>query len=338
MGLFEWVDVPVVAAPMAGGASTPELVAAVNRAGGLGFLACGYAASEDMIAEIGATRTATDRPFGVNLFVPGQDTADAQAVADYAERIAPEAERLGAELGDPDWGDHDYPAKLAALIEDPVAVAGFTFGCPEPADIRALRRGGTMVVVTVTTAGEAKMAVEAGADALVVQGTEAGGHQGSFEDTYERTTPLLDLLAEVGAAVDTPLIAAGGIADPAGARRMLSAGATAVQLGTAFLRTPESGASQTHKDALADPLFTGTAVTRAFSGRRARSLVNRFLRTHDGIAPGAYPQIHHLTGPLRAAAARAGDADALHLWAGTGYRSAAECPAADIVAAIAEIV
>ncbi|MFC4561808.1 nitronate monooxygenase [Nocardiopsis mangrovi] len=338
MGFFGLFEVPVVAAPMAGGASTPELAAEVNRAGGLGFLACGYAAPEDMTAGIRATRSVTDRPFGVNLFVPGQDTADAKAVAAYAERIAPEAERLGADLGDSDWHDHDFPAKLAALTDDPVAVVGFTFGCPRPADIRALRRAGSTVLITVTTAGEARAAAEAGADALVVQGMEAGGHQGSFEDTYERTTPLLDLLAEVRAAVDTPLIAAGGIADPAGARRMLSAGATAVQLGTTFLRAPESGASQTHKDALADPLFTGTAVTRAFSGRRARGLVNRFLRTHDGIAPGAYPQVHHLTGPLRAAAARAGDADSLHLWAGTGYRSAAERPAAEIVADLAAVV
>jgi nitronate monooxygenase len=334
VGVSDYFNVPIVGAPMAGGASTAELVAAVHRAGGLGFVAAGYLAPETTADLVRRAAARAPGRFGVNLFVPGADTADPSAVAAYGARLAADADRLGAALGPARWDDDHYPAKLALLTADPVPVVGFTFGCPEPSDVRALRRAGSTVLVTVTTAGEARAAAEAGADALVVQGAEAGGHQGSFEDTYERTTPLLDLLAEVRAAVDLPLVAAGGIACADDVRRVLAAGAAAAQVGTVLLRTPESGASRTHKDALADPRFTATTVTRAFSGRRARALVNRFVAAHDRIAPGGYPQVHHLTAPLRAAAARAGDSEHLHLWAGTGFRAADDRPAAEVVASL----
>ncbi|MBB6171980.1 nitronate monooxygenase [Nocardiopsis mwathae] len=336
MGIFDGIGVPVVAAPMAGGASTPELVAAVNGAGGIGFLAAGYRTAESMAEQIAKTRTLTSRDFGVNIFMPDRGSAVPETqVAAYRERIAPEAERLGAAPGPAEWRDDDYSAKLDALLASPVPVVSFTFGCPEARDIALLRAAGSAVVVTVTTPAEARIAVEAGADALCVQGAEAGGHQGSFVDDQERTVPLLDLLTEVRAAVDVPLVAAGGITGPEGVRAVLSRGAVAAQLGTAFLRCHECGASATHKQALADARFSETAITRAFSGRRARGIVNRFLRTHGEAAPGAYPQVHYLTGPMRAAAAKAGDADTLHLWAGIGFRSAAEAPAAEIVARIA---
>lgn len=337
VGFLDGFEVPVVAAPMAGGASTPELVAAVNGAGGLGFLAAGYKSAEAMVEQIQRTRALTSRDFGVNVFVPDRGSAVPEArVSAYRERIAPEAERLGVEPGPAEWRDDDYSAKLDALLATPVPVVSFTFGCPQARDIALLRGAGSAVVVTVTTVAEARAAVAAGADALCVQGAEAGGHQGSFVDDAERTVPMLDLLAQVRAAVDVPLVAAGGITGAEGVRAALHGGAMAAQLGTAFLRSPESGAHPTHKKALADDRFTETAVTRAFSGRRARGLVNRFLRTHDTAAPGAYPQVHFLTGPLRAAAAAAGDADTLHLWAGTGFRSAADAPAAAIVDAVAE--
>ncbi|GAA1077001.1 nitronate monooxygenase [Nocardiopsis composta] len=336
-GIGLWAaSAPVVGAPMAGGASTPELVAAVGAAGGTGFLAGGYATPEALAEQIARTRGLTGRPFGVNLFVPGPDDADPDAVAAYARTIAPEADALLAPLGEPRWSDDAYPAKLDLLRSDPVPVVSFTFGVPAPADASALRAAGSAIVVTVTTLDEARAAVEAGADALVVQGAEAGGHQGSFDDAEERTAPLLDLLAEVRAEVRLPLIAAGGIGDAAAVRKVLAHGAAAAQVGTALLRSPESGASDTHKQALADEVFPGTAVTRAFSGRRARGLVNRFLGSYTAEAPAAYPQVHYLTGPMRKAAAREGDADRLHLWAGTAYRSAEERPAADIVRDLAE--
>lgn len=328
--------VPVVGAPMAGGGSTPELVAAVNAAGGLGFLAGGYKGADALASQIARTRELTDRPFGVNLFVPGEDTGDRERVHGYARGIAPDIEAVGAEPGEPRWSDDGYPAKVALLAASPVAVVSFTFGVPAPSDTAALHAAGSAVMVTVTTPDEARAAAEAGADALSVQGAEAGGHQGSFDDAEERTTPLLDLLSQVREEVDLPLVAAGGIGDAAAVRKVLSHGAVAAQIGTVLLRTPESGASETYKRALADEVFPGTAVTRAFSGRRARGLVNRFLSAHTAGAPAAYPQVHYLTGPMRAAAAREGDTERLHLWAGTSYRAAEERPAAEVVRALAE--
>ncbi|MGI5121749.1 nitronate monooxygenase [Marinactinospora thermotolerans] len=325
----------MVAAPMAGGASTPALVAAVTRAGGLGFLAAGYRTAEETAAQIRELRSLTDAPFGVNLFVPGPDTADPDTVAAYRARLEPEARRLGVELGPARWHDDAFAEKVDLLAADPVPVVSFTFGLPPRPAVTALHAAGSAVVVTVTTPEEARAAVEAGADALCVQGAQAGGHQGSFDDARERTEPLERLLPAVRAAVDVPLIAAGGVTGAEEVRAVLAEGAIAAQLGTALLRTPESGASATHKDALADPRFTATAVTRAFSGRRARGLVNRFLAEHDAQAPAAYPQVHYLTGPVRAAAARAGDATTLHLWAGTGFRAARPLPAAEVVAEIA---
>ncbi|MDS1269016.1 nitronate monooxygenase [Lipingzhangella sp. LS1_29] len=323
---------PIVAAPMAGGVSTPALAAATASGGGLGFLAGGYRTVAAMAQQIQQLRALTSAPFGVNLFVPGRDTAQPAPVAAYRDRIAPEAHRLGVEPGPAEWHDDDYSAKVAHLAADPVAVVSFTFGLPTPQQRRQLRRAGSLLMATVTSTAEARLAAEAGMDALCVQGTEAGGHQGSFDDVHERTTPLVDLLGAVRAEVNLPLVAAGGIADAAAARLALRAGAAAVQVGTVLLRCPESGASATHRAALADPRFTRTRVTRAFSGRRARGLENRFLVEQDAAAPAAYPQVHYLTGPLRAAAARRGEAEALHLWAGTGWRSASERPAAEVVA------
>jgi len=322
--------VPVVQAPMAG-ATTPVMAAEVTRAGGLGFLAGALRPVDGLAADIAEVRGRTDGPFGVNLFVPGPDTGDPAEIAAYAERLRPDAVRLGTGLGDPVWGDDAFAAKVDLLRRDPVPAVTFTFGCPEAAVISGLRAAGSAVGVTVTTADEARTAAAAGADFLAVQGAEAGGHQGSFDDAEERTVPLLDLLAQVRAAVDLPLVGAGGIMTYEDAARVRAAGAVAAQCGTAFLRTPESAAKPAHKAALADPAYAATAVTRAFSGRRARSLVNAFLRAHDAAAPAAYPQVHHLTTPLRAAAGAHDEAGSLNLWAGTGHLQAEAIPAADVL-------
>jgi nitronate monooxygenase len=169
-----------------------------------------------------------------------------------------------------------------------------------------------------------------------VQGTEAGAHSGTFtnDGSPDARPGLPDLLAEVAAATRLPVIAAGGLADAAGVAAMLNSGATAAALGTAFLRCPESGAHSLHKAALADPRFSSTAVTRAFSGRPARALVNQFLREHRD-APAGYPEINNATRPLRAGAAAAGDADRMSLYAGLGFRSASDRPAAEIIGELA---
>ncbi|MBQ0987710.1 nitronate monooxygenase [Streptomyces sp. F63] len=330
---------PIVQAPMAGGASRPELAAAVCRAGGLGFLAAGYKTPEAVYQEIRLLRGLTDRPFGVNLFLPQRPVADSAAVAVYAEQLAGESSWYATPLGDPDpdtAGDDGYEGKLAVLTDAPVAVVSFTFGCPDAGVLRALARAGTVTVVTVTSVAEARTAEAAGAAAVCVQGVEAGGHQGTHrDDPYaDRGAPglgLLTLLAQVREAVDLPLIAAGGLMRGSQIAAVLAGGAVAAQLGTAFLACPESGAHPVHKRALTDPLFPHTELTRAFTGRPARGLVNRFLREHGPYAPAAYPQVHRMTAGLRRAAAHAGDPQGMALWAGQGHRMARTLPAEQLV-------
>ncbi|MZE76644.1 nitronate monooxygenase [Streptomyces xinghaiensis] len=337
---------PIVQAPMAGGASRPELAAAVCRAGGLGFLAAGLKTPEAMYQEIRVARGLTDRPFGVNLFLPQRPVADAAAVAVYREQLAGESSWYAAPLGDTDTGggeddgDDGYEGKLAVLTETPVAMVSFTFGCPDAGVLRALARAGTVTVVTVTSVAEARTAEAAGAAAVCVQGVEAGGHRGTHrDDPYaDRGSPglgLLTLLAQVREAVDLPLIAAGGLMRGAQIAAVLTAGAVAAQLGTAFLVCPESGADPLHKRALTDPLFPHTELTRAFTGRPARGLVNRFLREHGPYAPAAYPQVHRMTAGLRRAAARAGDPQGMALWAGQGHRMARTLSAERLVRTLA---
>ncbi|MFF5424602.1 MULTISPECIES: nitronate monooxygenase [unclassified Streptomyces] len=333
--------VPIVQAPMAGGASCPELVGAVCEAGALGFLAGGYKTAGGLYQEIKRVRALTSRPFGVNVFMPQTGRpGDPAAVGLYRHQLAGEATWYDTALGDADdSGDDFYDAKLAILLEDPVPVVSFTFGCPAPETLQAFARAGTYTVVTVTSADEALAAERAGADAVCVQGVEAGGHQGTYRDDPAGEGPsgtgLLTLLTLVREAVGLPMIAAGGIMRGAQIAAALAAGAVAAQLGTAFLVCPESGAHPLHKRALTDPLFHRTELTRAFSGRPARGLVNRFVREHGPYAPAAYPEVHHLTAPLRKAAATAGDAQGMALWAGQGHRLARELPAGDLVEVLA---
>jgi nitronate monooxygenase len=317
---------------MAGGPSTPGLVVAAATAGAVGFLAAGYKTAAAMRAEMDAVRTATREPFGVNIFVPGAPTTDPTALAAYLESLAPDAAALGATLGEGRWEDDDWEAKIEALLEDPPAVVSFTFGCPKAELVAELRAAGSQVWITVTQAREAALAAASGADALCVQGTEAGAHRGIFPDSAppDHEPDLLSLVAELRRLTDLPLLAAGGIADRAGVLAALGAGATGVQCGTAFLRCPESGTHAVHRAALGDRRFEETAITRAFSGRPARGLLNRFMLDHPD-APLAYPEINNATRPLRAAAAAAGDAQRLHLWAGEGYRSAEDQPLATII-------
>ncbi|MGI8881640.1 MAG: NAD(P)H-dependent flavin oxidoreductase [Jatrophihabitans sp.] len=326
------IDVPIVQAPMAGGPSTPELAAAVTGAGGLGFVAGGYLSADDLSARIRRTRELTAAPFGVNVFAPSAP-GDESEIADYARRLEPEALRLGAALGRPIWDDDEYHDKLALAAAERVALLSFTFGCPTSAEVDALRAAGVEVAVTVTSVAEAEQATAAGADAVVAQGIEAGGHQGSFLDLARNETSMLDLVREVRAASKLPVVASGGLMTGADVQAALDAGAFAAQLGTAFLLCPEAGTSPVYRSALADS--SETTITRAFSGRYARGLVNRFAREYSPFAPQAYPEIHHLTRPLRVAATAAGDADVPNFWAGTGWRQARAEPAAEVVSRIA---
>ncbi|MGH9079805.1 MAG: nitronate monooxygenase [Acidimicrobiales bacterium] len=323
---------PVVVAPMAGGPMTVELVGAAGAAGALGILAAGYKPVDAMKAEIDSVRAATGEAFGINLFVPGTPTAEPAEVSRYLDSVVPDAESVGATLGGHQWDDDGWSAKVGAVLADPPPLVSFTFGCPDAEIIDALRAAGSVVVVTVTDPGESRLAAGREADALCVQGIEAGAHRGSFTNDRHPGggSGLLPLIAEVARATDLPLIAAGGIMGPEDVTAALGAGAVAVQCGTAFLRCPESGAHPTHKAALADSRFTATAFTRSFSGRPARGLVNQFMLDHPE-APAAYPEINNATRPLRGAAAQQGDVDRMGLWGGTGFRRATPHPAGEVI-------
>jgi nitronate monooxygenase len=332
--MLDQLELPIVQAPLAGGPSTPELAAAVAGAGGMGFVAAGYRTPDALRDAIARTRALTDGPFGVNLFAPTGAPADPEVVRRYAERLRPEAERAGVALGEPRFDDDAFAAKLEIALEAPVQVVSFTFGCPPAETIARVRASGRAAWVTITDAAEAVQAADAGAEALVVQGVEAGGHRGAFADREDRfDSGLLALLQVVGARVDLPLVASGGIATGRGVAAVLAAGAKAAAVGTAFMRCPEAGTSAPHRAALATDRPTG--LTRAFSGRLARGIVNRLQAEHSAAAPIAYPEIHHVTAPLRAAAREAGDESVINLWAGQAHELATEEPAAEVVARLA---
>jgi nitronate monooxygenase len=325
---------PIVGAPMSGGPSNPALAGAVSDAGGLGFLAAGYLTPAALEKQIGELRATTTAPFGVNVFVPQSPHVDQVALDTYLESLRAEAEAAGVEVV-ASWDDDGWSDKLEIVTRHRVPVVSFTFGCPPPDIVRRLHNVGSRVVVTVTTPAEAALAVRAGADAVAAQGIEAGGHQATFKDD---TAPdagwgLLALVTAVRQDVRVPVIAAGGLMTGTDVAAVTRAGAVAAQLGTAFLRCPESGASAVHRSALADTRFATTAITRAFSGRRARGLVNDFMRAHPD-APSAYPQINNATRALRQRSVARGDPQSTNLWAGQGFRLARDRPAAEVTAAI----
>jgi nitronate monooxygenase len=320
---------PIVQAPMGGGVSTPALAAAVSAAGGLGFLAAGYKPADAVRADVEAVCGATDRPFGVNLFAPPRPVPDPAAVARYARALA---ERY-VETGAPRHDDDGWDEKLALVSELRVPVVSTTFGCPAASGIERLHAAGVAVWVAVTTPAEARVAAAAGADALVVQGVEAGGHRATFDDTAPADLGLLAALQLVGAATELPLVATGGLATGRAVAAVLVAGAAAAQLGTAFMLAPEAATAAAHAGAIAGDGETG--LTRAFTGRTARGIANRFQREHSDGAPLGYPDVHHVTAPLRAAARRRGDADGFHLWAGQAHSLAEPLPAAELVRRLA---
>ena len=325
---------PIVQAPMAGGPSTPALAAAVCEAGGLGFLGAGYRSADAVREEIGELRRLSGRPFGINLFAPGPAPGDAAALGRYASTLADEAERYGVELGQPRHDDDAWDEKLALVAQEHIPVVSVAFGCPSASEVEALHSAGCAVWVTVTTPAEARIAHGAGADALVVQGMEAGGHRGSFDEEAPGDVGLLALLQLVRALTDLPLVATGGIATGHGVAAVLAAGAAAAQLGTAFMLTPEAATSPAHRDALRER--GPTAITKAFTGRSARGIENRFMREHEPDAPHGYPDVHYLTAPVRAAARERGDADGFNLWAGQAHALVVDLPAGELVRRLAD--
>jgi nitronate monooxygenase len=321
---------------MAGGTTTPALVAAAAQVGGMGFLAAGYKTPGQLGAQLSEVRDATP-VVGVNLFAPNPLAVDAAEYRAYAEALRPLADHYKVDLpAEPVEDDDHWHAKLELLRRDPVPVVSFTFGIPDRKDIDALRAQGSVVIQTITTPAEARAATDVGVDMLVVQACAAGAHSATLTPRlFPEPIPTAVLVAMVQDATKLPVIAAGGLATPEQVAAVIHSGAAAVMVGTALLRTPESGASQVHRAAIADHSRGETVLTRAFTGRPARGLPNQFTERYGALAPVGYPALHYLTGPIRKAAAAAGDPEAVHLWAGTGYRHATTDPATGVLRAMA---
>ncbi|CAN5495486.1 nitronate monooxygenase [soil metagenome] len=329
------LPLPIVGAPMAGGPSTPALAAAVSNAGGLGCLAAGYLSADRFAADITAFRAASSAPLGVNLFAPGPSLAVADELTRYRRQLQPLADHYGAELGSPHSDDDGWTAKLDVVADTRPEVVSFTFACPEPAVLARFRDLGVLTVVTVTTSAEAQIAVAAGADGLIVQGPNAGGHRGTFDPGAFPADQSLDELLDAVSRLGRPVVAAGGLATAEAAGAIARRGAVAAQVGTSLLLADEAGTNAAHRAALASADFTETVITRAFSGRYARGLRNDFTRRFDDVAPFGYPEVNQMTSPLRKAAVAAGDPHGTNLWAGTAFSLTKARPAAEIVTELA---
>jgi nitronate monooxygenase len=328
-------EYPVIQAPM-GGAATAELVAAVSSAGGLGSLGSAVLPPDELVRQAKAVRAATDRPFNVNFFCHRPPELDDSAAARARERFGALCREFG--LGQPPEPSVPRIAfdgeRLAALLEIRPAVASFHFGLPDEGDVETIREAGCRVLSSATTVAEAERLAERGADAVIAQGGEAGGHRGSFlvagDDGPAGT---LALVPQVVDAIDVPVIAAGGIGDGRGLAAALALGAAGAQIGTAFLACPEAAIHPLHRAALRSARAEATTITRAFSGRPARAIRNRAVE-EAGDDPLPYPAQMSMSGPLGAAAAESGSGEFLAMWAGQAAPLVRELPAAQLVARI----
>jgi nitronate monooxygenase len=329
------IEYPLIQAPMGGGISTPQLAAAVANAGGLGMLAAGSLEPEALRQAIAAVRRLTGRPFAVNLAIPQPGTAEAAQCERSHALLAPYRAELG--LPPPRPSIPTVPAlkeQLAALMEEGVRVVSFTFGLPEPDAMAALKRQGMVIMGTATHLLEAICLEESGVDIVVAQGAEAGGHRATFIGPPERgLVGGMALLPLLIAHLRTPVVAAGGIMNARGIAAALVGGAAGVMLGTAFLACPESGAHPRYKALLAEGTEINTTLSRAFSGRLARCLKNRFtteLQAHDADWPG-FPIQYAVTQDIRQAAAEQNRPEFMALWAGQGCPLCTTRPAGALV-------
>lgn len=333
---FSDLEIPLVGAPMAGGPSTPQLAAAVSNAGGLGMLAAGYLNAYQLAEQVKQTRELTKRPFGVNLFCPADpndNPADAEVLLqDYRLALAPLGREYGLDILNDEIVLPDYfDSLLDWLLASPVPVVTFTFGCPSAEDVERLQAVGTCVGITVTHPQDATLAAQAGANFLCVQGPDAGGHQSTFRVQDEvNQLPLSQLVPTVQAVTNLPLVGGGGIGNSEDVQSLLSLGVEAVQVGTLLLLSDEAGTSQAHRDALQSGI-TETRLTRAFTGRPARAIVNDFVAEFDALAPAVYPYMHYLTAPLRTKAKDAGTWQHVNAWASTESKRVESRPVGEII-------
>jgi nitronate monooxygenase len=315
---LDWSAHPLVLAPMAGGPTTVALAVAAARGGMLPFLAGAYLTPTRLREDIAALRAATAGVFGVNVFAPSPNLptmpADARA---YAEQLAPWAAAAGVQLGEPRYDDDAFDAKVDLLVELAPPLVSFAFAWPSAEVVTRLQARGVEVWVTLNEPGEMAWADELGVDGVVAQGWEAGGHRGGPVDTGAEQLPVRELVSALRASSALPVMAAGGLMTGGEAAQLRAAGAVAIAFGTAFLDCAEAGTAGVHRHALTHR--SGTTVTRAFTGRSARALSTTWTERFGDAAPAAYPHVHHVTAPLRAHGKATGEAELVHLWAGTGH-------------------
>lgn len=328
------LQAPILLAPMAG-ACPPALSVAVAKAGGLGACGALLMRPDEILAWAGAVRAGSNGAFQINTWIPdpapARDPAHEARVRDFLGRWGPEVPPEAADAVPP-----DFDAQCRAILEVGPPIVSSIMGLYPAPFVAALRQRGIAWFATVTTVAEARAAERAGADAVIAQGSEAGGHRGSFEagEAERRQIGLFALLPAVADAVAIPVIAAGGVADARGVAAALVLGASAVQIGTGFLRCPEAAIHPAWADALALAAPEDTSVTRAFSGRAGRSLATGYVRAAaeaDAPAPAPYPVQRALTAAMRAAAQKTGDVQRMQAWAGQSARLAAAEPAGEVV-------
>jgi len=329
---------PIIQAPLAGGGDTPELVAAVSNAGAIGFIGAAYLNPEQIAGASASVRAITSRPYGVNLFAPLPPAEPQKRPEPMLARLAPYFAELGLSAPSPPKSiPYSFEDQLAAALESGASCFSFTFGMIPPSAVQAIKARSMFLIGTATTVEEAIALEKSGVDAIVSQGSEAGGHRGTFAGDFSSgMVGSMALVPQVVDAVRVPVIASGGIMDGRGIIAALALGASAVQMGTAFLVCEESGIPDAYKQAIMSAREDQTRITRAFSGRPARGIVNRFMTevesqdADNAILP--FPVQNALTRPLRTAAAKQGRAEFLSLWAGQGVRLARRQTAADLVA------
>ncbi len=330
------LSVPIIQAPMAG-TSTPALACAVSNAGGLGSIAIGHLDVQAAGTDIAQVQAGTNRAFGVNVFCHAPAARDPVREVAWLARLAPAFATFGAtppsELREIYRSFNTDRAKLDLLVQSRAPVVSFHFGLPPGEAVKALKSAGSVLLATATNASEADAAVRAGADAIVAQGYDAGGHRGVFdENAPDEQLGTFALVRRLARSVDVPVIAAGGVMDGAGIAAALALGAVAVQMGTAFVACPEAASDPAHRAALLRPERPRTVMTRAISGRPARGLVNRFTQLEADLgAPPAYPVAYDAGKALNAAAKARGEGGYGAWWAGQGAPLARASPAALLI-------
>jgi nitronate monooxygenase len=330
------IQYPIIQGGLAGRIAKPErLVAAVSNGGGLGTLGAGYMNPDQIHSTIKGIRSLTDKPFAVNLFAPETFEVDHEKVEHMNNLLKPYYEDLGLKQDPlPTKFSESFAQQLQVIIDDNVPIFSFTFGVPQQEHIQQLKNKGIVTIGTATTVKEGIHLEQSGIDVIVGQGSEAGGHRGTFMSSYEAgLIGTIALIPQLADAVNIPVVAAGGIMDHRGMMASLALGASGIQMGTAFLTCEESGAHQLYKQAILDSSVEDTAITKAFSGRPARGLKNRFLEEMQeytsAILP--YPVQNALTKNMRSAAENQNRTEFLSLWAGQGSSLSKTWPVADFI-------